>query len=119
MSNNKLSSSTILKDMKQCLPNFYAVEKNGKHLVYKCSSHMMLDHPVNVIYLEKGEIIESFVNLPSSAIDKITRITLARSVDTNIYSIHRWVYTLKSLNVKPGSVPLLETGKSINIIEFR
>ena len=119
MSNNKLVVLDILKDMKQCLPNFYAVEKNGSYLVYKCNSHMMLDHPVNVIYLEKEALIESVVSLHKNALDKITRITLARSGDTNIYSIHRWIYKLKSISVKHGSVPNLEAGKLINVIEFK
>ena len=119
MSNNKLVSLDILKEMKQCLPNFYAVEKNGVYLVYKCSSHMILDQPVNVIYLEKEALIESIISLPKNALDKITRVSLARSFDKNIYSIHRWNYNLKSISVKQGSVPNLEAGKLINVIEFK
>lgn len=80
---------------------------------------MILENPVSVIYLEKEAIIDAIVTVPKSAIDKITHVTLARPVEKNIYSIFRWVYTNKALTVKPGSVPLLETGKSINIIEFR
>jgi len=119
MFNNKLVSLDILRDMKQCLPHFYAVEKNGNYLVYKSTSHMMLDHPVNVIYLEKEALIESVVTLPKNALDKIIRVTLARSFDKNVYSIHRWVYKLNSISVKYGSVAHLEEGKLINVIEFK
>ncbi len=119
MLNNKISLAEMLRDFKNCLPRFYAEEISGNFIVYNCKSHMILENHVSVIYLEKEAIIDAIVTVPKSTIDKITHITLARPVEKNIYSIYRWVYTNKALNVKPGSVPLLETGKSINIIEFR
>ena len=119
MSNNKIALAEMLRDAKNCLPKFFAEEKNGKYAIYKCVSHLILENPVNVIYLEDSAIIESVITLPKSAVDKITHVTLARNVDKNVYSIHRWIYTLNALNIKSGSVPLLETGKFINIIEFK
>ena len=121
MSNNKIVSAEMLRDAKNCLPKFFALGTNvpGKYAIYKCVSHLILENPVNVIYLEDSAIIESVITLPKSAVDKITHVTLARNVDKNVYSIHRWIYTLNALNIKSGSVPLLETGKFINIIEFK
>ena len=119
MLHSKLILMEMLRDFKNCLPRFYAEEISGNFIVYNCKSHMILENPVSVIYSEKGAVIESVVNVPKNMIDKITHITLARSVDRNIYSIHRWVYTNKGISVKSGSVPLLETGKLIQIIEFK
>ena len=119
MLHNKPPLIEMLRDFKNCLPRFYAEEISGNFIVYNCKSHMISDNPVSVIYLEKEAIIEAVVSVPKSTIDKITHLTLARGVDKNIYSIHRWVYTNKAVSVKSGSVPLLETGKLINIIEFK
>jgi hypothetical protein len=113
MIDNKYLISEMLRDKKNLLPNFYALEKNGSYLVYKSVSYIIEGNPVNVINLEEGLLIESVVNVPKGTIDKNTHVTLARSVDKKVYSMHRWIYTLKALKIK------CETGQLINIIEFK